>query len=126
MTYTLGGAAKAVGKSKATISRAIKSGKLSAEKQDNGTFAIDPSELQRVWPAVSRNGDGNGAVKRSETPNETVLLERDLDNLRQRLADRDREMDDVRQDRDRWRDQATALLTDQRKPSRWLARLLGR
>jgi hypothetical protein len=49
--------------------------------------------------------------------------------LQQRLADRDRELGDVRQDRDKWREQAervSALLTDQRTPRGWLARLFGR
>ena len=42
MSYTLGEAAKAVGKSKGTISKAIKSGKISAVKQENGSFRIKP------------------------------------------------------------------------------------
>jgi hypothetical protein len=50
MVYTLGEAAKATGKSKATISKAIKSGRISAKKGDTGAFAIDPSELHRVYP----------------------------------------------------------------------------
>ena len=50
MVYTLGEAAKATGKSKATISKAIKSGRLSAQKDETGTFQIDPSELHRVYP----------------------------------------------------------------------------
>ena len=50
MVYTLGEAAKATGKSKATISKAIKSGRVSARKDETGTFHIDPSELHRVYP----------------------------------------------------------------------------
>ena len=50
MVYTLGEAARATGKSKATISKAIKSGRLSARKDETGTFHIDPSELHRVYP----------------------------------------------------------------------------
>ena len=50
MVYTLGEAAKATGKSKATISKAIKSGRISAQKDKIGTFHIDPSELHRVYP----------------------------------------------------------------------------
>lgn len=49
---TLGQAAKAVSKSKSTINRAIKSGKLSAQRQEDGSYRIDPSELFRVWPAT--------------------------------------------------------------------------
>jgi predicted site-specific integrase-resolvase len=46
MSYTLGTAAKAVGKSKATISKAIKSGRISATKHDNGSYTIDAAELR--------------------------------------------------------------------------------
>jgi excisionase family DNA binding protein len=47
--FTLGTAAKHVGKSKPTISKAIKDGRLSATKV-NGVFEIEPSELLRVFP----------------------------------------------------------------------------
>lgn len=53
MAYTLGEAAKATGKSKATLSKAIKSGRISAIKGDTGAFQIDPSELHRVYPNCS-------------------------------------------------------------------------
>ncbi|PYG24702.1 excisionase family DNA binding protein [Pelagimonas varians] len=47
--FTLGTAAKHVGKSKPTISKAIKDGRLSATKV-NGVYQIEPSELLRVFP----------------------------------------------------------------------------
>ena len=46
MKLTMGQAAKQVNCSKATLSRAIKEGRLSAEKREDGSYAIDPSELQ--------------------------------------------------------------------------------
>ena len=52
MVYTLGEASKATGRSKSTISKAIKSGRISAKKGETGAFAIDPSELHRVYPAI--------------------------------------------------------------------------
>ena len=64
MVYTLGEAAKATGKSKATISKAIKNGRISAIKDEVGTFQIDPSELHRVYPATASS-------KQNETPNHT-------------------------------------------------------
>ena len=57
MSYTLGEAARAVGKSKGTISKAIKSGKISAVKQENGSFRIEAAELHRVYPPVSGVGE---------------------------------------------------------------------
>ena len=68
MSYTLGEAAKAVGFSKPTLSRAIKSGKLSAKRLDDGSYQIDPAELER-WN--SDNGHRNSSVKRSVTLKET-------------------------------------------------------
>jgi hypothetical protein len=54
MFYTLGTGAKAAGTSKASIWRAIKSGRISATREADGSFRIDPAELHRVFPAVSR------------------------------------------------------------------------
>jgi hypothetical protein len=46
---TLGQAAKAVGKSKSTLTRAIQSGRLSAQRLEDKSYQIDPSELSRVF-----------------------------------------------------------------------------
>ena len=66
MSYTLGQAARAVGRSKTTLNRAIKSGKLSAARGEDGSYTIDPAELHRVYPVT---GSGNGQVVRSVTAN---------------------------------------------------------
>ena len=50
MELTLNQAAKEVGKAKSTLSKAIKSGKLSAALQEDGSYRIDASELFRVFP----------------------------------------------------------------------------
>ena len=62
-----GEAAKAVGFSKPTLSRAIKNGKLSAKRLDDGSYSIDAAELER-WKDA--NGHRNGAVKRIATLDE--------------------------------------------------------
>src|SRR5712691_8419967 len=46
---------KETGMDKSTISRAIKSGKLSATRQENGGYAIDPAELFRVFAPASKD-----------------------------------------------------------------------
>jgi hypothetical protein len=57
MPYSLKQAATATGKSKPTILRAIQGGKISAEKDQQGEWQIEPAELHRVYPPVSeRNG----------------------------------------------------------------------
>ena len=53
MLYTLGQAAKAVGKAKGTIKNAIDKGRLSASKDDNGKYS-EPFTLKKwvIEPAV--------------------------------------------------------------------------
>jgi hypothetical protein len=136
MAYTLGEAAKATGKSKTTIKRALEKGVLfSVKKSDLGEWQIEPIELHRIYPRVD-----HGTVTLDtpgSTPGHTELqvklhaAEREMTLLRE-LLDREREVSrGLEQDRDQWRQQATALLTDQRRPqaaierrSFW-ARLLG-
>lgn len=120
MVYTLGEASKATGKSKATISKAIKSGRISASKDETGVFRIDPSELHRVYPPIPQG-------EREDTPKLTPVDARDtgdfkelqarLDAAQERLADKEAVIADLREDRDKWRQQATALLEDKRPSS---------
>jgi hypothetical protein len=129
MAYTLGEAAKATGKSKATISKAIKSGRFSALKDETGTFHIDPSELHRVYPPTvssehketpkrtSAQGDNEGTIRE---------LQARLEAAHERLSDKETVISDLREDRDRWRQQATALLSDHRPTKGLIARLFGR
>ena len=121
MSYTIGQAAKATGRSKPTISRAIKSHKISATKQDDGSFLIDPAELHRVFPPVTSSSNNNSDLKRSETPIPQAQLQREIDLLRELLTDKDGVIDDLRQrldseaeERRKVQAQLTALLTDQR------------
>src|SRR4051794_37418952 len=51
MQYTVADAAQAIGKSKATVLRAIAKGRISASRDESGMFHIDPAELHRVFPA---------------------------------------------------------------------------
>lgn len=109
---SLSQAAKLTEKSKSTINRAIKTGKLSATRHDDGSYSIDPAELSRVFKMEPEDSS-----KRSGTePDGTRLLER-IEALEAMLS-REREVSaDLKEDRDRWRQQATALLTDQRPPT---------
>ena len=49
MIMTLGQAARLTGRGKTTLTRAIKAGRLSATRSEDGSYAIDPSELARVY-----------------------------------------------------------------------------
>ena len=146
MKYTLGTASKVTGKSKSTLSRDIKCGKISATRRDDGSYEIDPAELHRVYPAVELGARSWNSISNDPQPHlehpEARILAAELAAVQARLetieAERQRErsqlmaqIEDVRQDRDHWRQQATALLTDQRRPqaamerrSLW-SRLLG-
>lgn len=65
---SLSQAAKATGRSKSTIGRAIESGKLSASRNDDGTFSIDPSELFRAFPKGGPGTEGDEGNETMRTP----------------------------------------------------------
>lgn len=90
MKYTLSEAAAATGKNKATIQRAIKSGKISAPKGDNGSYEIDPSELHRVFQPVAQRAAqiGDATIRNSA---QQAGLPPDFKAL-QRIADLEKEL----------------------------------
>lgn len=120
MSYTLGDAAKATGKSKTTLHRAIKSGRISASKAEDGSYSIDPSELHRVFPAATA-GTPLGLLPKNDEERLSNTLSALRIQLEMHEKERERErallqetIADLREDRDKWRQQATSLLTDQR------------
>ena len=125
MSYSLSEAAKAVGKSKTTIHRALKSGKISAVKLESGAYVIEPAELHRVFPVTnpeqSMERSGRNDLEQEGTAPVTLrmqleMLERERERERQQLEGT---INDLREDRDRWRQQATALLEDKRPRGLW-------
>ena len=119
MPYTLGQAARAVGKSKPTISRAIQTGKISASKGEDGSYVIEPAELHRVYPIAS---NGNGAMKQS-VPGESdstslavLRVERDRllierEDLQETIRNLWQRLDAEAGERRRVQERLTALLT---------------
>lgn len=128
MKYSAGQAAKAAGVAKATITRALQSGKISGQKDDNGAWAIDPAELHRVFPPVSVIQPETPFMKQYATHEKTgeiTGLERENQMLREALAD-------ARQERDRWHEIADRLslappaaTPPKAEPGFW-SRLIGR
>jgi hypothetical protein len=123
--FSLAQAAKAAGKSKPTISRAIKAGKLSASRGEDGSYAIDPSELARVFPLT---GDIPGTVKQSVPGNGAgtfpVTPPGEFEGLRLLLAEREETIRDLRarldreaEERRRLSERLTALLTSRQAGS---------
>jgi excisionase family DNA binding protein len=127
-------------RSRSTIWRAIKNGKLSAERSEAGDYLVEVSELERWSAGLSSQRDTSRdvAAKPSETTDETNRnndLAIELATLRERTAQQERMLDELRaerdrliEDRDRWRGQAettTRLLSDQRPFRPWWRRLIG-
>ncbi len=111
-------AAKAVGKSVPTITRAIKSGKLSARKLDGGGYEVDPAELFRVWDAVTVKGNATPPMLERETPIKDSVLQAKLEVMDERLSDAQATIKDLRDRLDAEsaeRRNLTAQITDQRQ-----------
>lgn len=133
MSYTLGQAAQATGKSKMTIQRVIKKGVISASKTDSGEWKIDPAELHRIFPLITESDTQDRLMLRDDTPSNTSVLQREIEIRDERIrlieeqTERERHqsqntIEDLRQrlnqseeERRKTQAQLTALLTDQRQ-----------
>jgi hypothetical protein len=128
--YSLGTAAKATGKAKSSILRAIKSGRISATRTDSG-WSIDPAELHRIFPLKDNDGSepGSGdAVERDATSPEQLelfVLKTEVRVLQATGEMLRSQVDDVRRDRDSWRELAQAVQRQLRDQRPWWRRLLG-
>ncbi len=88
--------------SKATISKALKTGRLSYVSKSPSGYEIDPAELFRVFtPKTLVTVES----ERSQTPVETGKSQADVFEL-QLLRER---VEDLQRDRDAWREQAQRL-----------------
>jgi hypothetical protein len=130
--HTLGTAAKATSLNRSTVLRAIKSGKVSAAKNEHGEWQIDAAELHRVYPPVADAPRRTSAEQRHTTPGQadaTALLEAQIASLKDMAAQMREQLEDVRKDRDVWRSQAEGnqrLLTAARSRGGVLSRLFGK
>jgi hypothetical protein len=87
MPVSLSEAARLTGRSRNTLIRAIKAGKLKAPRGENGDWAIDEVELTKIFPPAGPSSD---------------RLEAENRELRAQL-------EDLRRDRDSWRGVAERL-----------------
>jgi len=129
---SLNDAAKLTGRAKSTISKALKTGKMSyISKDPKAGFQLDPAEVLRVFPEKTetvkefqsknpQKHSGNSAlsaevhVLRQQAA--TVELERARE--REQLNDRIESLHKMLADETSERRQLTALLTDQRESPR--------
>lgn len=117
-SITAGEAAKLVGKSVPTITRAIKSGKLVAKPRKPKGWIIEPSELFRVFDAVTGETNDKSKMLQPETDIKDSVLQAKLEVMEQRFSDAQATIEDLRTRLDTEsaeRRQLTAQLTDQRK-----------
>ena len=109
MKVSLSRAAKLTGKSKSSISYAIKTGRLSADRGEGGIFEIDMSELQRVFVLVdqharrvnvaSKASTTLPSIRTTERPSmdspDIVDLQIEIARLTERLEARDDKINDM-------------------------------
>jgi hypothetical protein len=116
--FTLNQAAKACGRSKGTISKALASGKLSYLSKDDSGYRIDAAELFRVFPAKPEASGSGVQLETSKNTSGNRPLEADIRGLREQIGLLLSERDDLRRRLDaeaEERRKLTALLTDQRE-----------
>jgi hypothetical protein len=126
MPHTLRAAAKAVGRDRTTLLRAIRAGKLSAiHDAATGSWLIEPAELHRVYPPVDGLVAATGEATEGDAHLRTTephggpqgVTQGEMQELRARLADKDAVIDDLRRRldvADEERRRLTAVLADQR------------
>ena len=107
MKFTAGKAAKAVGVSTPTITKAIKSGELKADPNPKGPgWLIDGSELARAYPDIQFDPKGNVKHLEKVTPPMDAALQAQIDGLRELVRAHEATISDLRDDRDEWKEQA--------------------
>ena len=136
---TLGQAARRASVGKTTFTRAIKAGRLSATRRDDGGYEIDPSELSRVYnvtpetvPATGHavhratpEGDRSGTPSDPELTTHLAVAEAELRAMKDMLTE-------LRQSRNDWKAQAErlalappVLASTPDSPRSWWHRLAG-
>ncbi len=110
---TAGEASRLAGVSKATICRALKSGKLSYISNDSDGYKIDPAELSRVYNVKHHETPQGVAMKRSATPDATPqedhekeLLELKIKYLEEKLIMMEEKISDLKAEKDKWEQQS--------------------
>tara|TARA_B100001989_G_C24532147_1_gene462235 strand:+ start:25 stop:657 length:633 start_codon:yes stop_codon:yes gene_type:complete len=113
-------AAVLTGKSKSTIQRAMNSGKISYELDQNGRRIIDVSEIERVY-GIKKQVEASITVKEKKpiTTQQSVsveaLVEKERMSMRikmleQQLSTANEHIDDLKTQRDKWQKQASQML----------------
>ncbi|WP_139975165.1 hypothetical protein [Ochrobactrum sp. CGA5] len=119
-------AAELVGRSKGAIIKAIREGRISGQKDENGEWRVEPAELLRVYKPANTDTATDTPTVNDTTHPSLQAAEREIEVLRGVVDDLRRRLDQEGEER---RQLTARLLTDQRvqdaRRSIW-AKLLGR
>lgn len=143
MALSAAQAAAAVGMTKAGIIRAIHTGKLSATRNENNEFVIDPAELFRVYQPVATGVKSDDEVADKLPSDQSGSLQEKVLLLERIINDKDDVISDLRARLDaeaEERRRLSLILTESRsapapasvptepapQPRSWWARMLGR
>jgi len=109
-------AAELAGTSKSSILRAVKTGRLSATRNQEGEFKVDPAEVARVYDKghASHRGrrvpmDRGEAGEHSDDANRIGALAAENAALKDLIRRLDQDKEDLKRDRDIWRTQFERL-----------------
>jgi hypothetical protein len=128
-------AAELTRRNRTTIWRACKDGRVSSTKGDTGEYLIEVAELERAFGRLHSPQQTNqvhvDAVQPDATVDETMVLHREVDLLREQVRMLTADKEDLRSERDRLismlekQAEQVRLLTDERQlrehqsPSLW-------
>src|SRR6516164_10862712 len=111
MSYTLAEAAAACGLDKSTVRRAVRSGRISGTRDEQGVWHVEPAELHRVFPPGVRTGGDTTAVPRDAPADSADITTNTL------VAELRAVIFDLRQDRDHWRAEAAHWREQAQQPA---------
>ncbi|HRK98674.1 MAG TPA: entry exclusion 1 domain-containing protein [Alphaproteobacteria bacterium] len=107
-------ASELTGKSKSTIQRALKSGRLSYSMNDAGDKEIDTSELERVYgnfpPKVDIEATVRAELQRAQDMLEMERVKMRCRSLEDQLHMTEVQLTDMKDQRDQWQKQAQQLM----------------
>lgn len=103
MLMSLQEAADLAGVNKTTLFRAIKSGKISASRDEHAQWRVDPAEVSRVYPIAPGAAEQQRAMPRRRDRTDELIAQ-----LREQLAQMERALDRASNDADRCRNDAEA------------------
>ena len=138
-TYTLGRAAKKLGLSKPTVSKYVNEGRISATRNDDGSFSIDGAELTRFAATYTKPSRGRKPEKKdvaedvAENVADLRILKIQLENALEKIEDLERrETEAQRQAAEALAEERAAkarfnaLIEDKRKKRSVFERLFGK